>query len=600
MKSLITFLSCMLEESGMQCHVSTALDLKTIKSRVEHEGLSFLQITLPSFGKDLQKGLDLGYVSDDLFVGFQRTGGLPRFLSGFLRLVFDSKSGRLLNEPSIDAIFWIRQITLAFEKMSDTCSDARNQSALQRYVECENELRQRPDLDPQLARDFLRVSGLLWNDILSAVDSDVANLRLIPKHGPGSTADRISGNQKWDQTVWPDRLNDVFNFVDYILPSARHYAELSDRVTFIEPGAELPVRVITVPKTLRTPRIIAIEPTAMQYAQQAVLGSIVQHLERFSIPRSLIGLLDQTPNQRLAEEGSLTGSLATLDMKEASDRVHNQHVRLLLSRYPHLFEAVDACRSRKADVPGFGVIRLAKFASMGSALCFPFEAIVFATLVFLGIERDLNRPLTKKDILSFIGRVRVYGDDIIVPVEHVASVSRTLHDFGHVVNSGKSFWNGKFRESCGKDYYDGHDITIVRLRSGLPSSRKHVPEIISTVSTRNQFYYAGHWKIAAFLDDILNRVIPFPNVTERSQLLGRHTFLPIVNDGEGWDDELHLPLVTGVVVHAPSPSCEIDGYPALLKCLAKSSDLPFADAEHLVRAGRPLRVTLKQRRSSPV
>jgi len=127
----------------------------------------------------------------------------------------------------------------------------------------------------------------------------------------------------------------------------------------------------------------------------------------------------------------MNGNLATLDLSEASDRVSNQHVRLLVKNHRALREAVDATRSRKADVLG-KTIRLAKFASMGSALCFPFEALVFATIVFVGIERELNRQLTQKDIESFYGRVRVYGDDIIVPVEYVESVVRELEALGFV------------------------------------------------------------------------------------------------------------------------------------------------------------------------
>ncbi len=600
MKSLITFLSSVLAEAETQCHVSTTLDGKTIKRRVEHEGLSFLTITLPTFGKDFQKSLDQMYVSDDLFVGFQRTGGLPRLFSGFLRLVFDSKSGRLLDAPSIDAIFWIRQLTLMFEKMSDECSNARNQAALKRYVECENELRRAPDLNPSDSEGFSRIARLLWSDLFQLVDEDIYYGRLTPKHGPGKTADRLNGNAKWTQHVWPERLQEEFCFSEFLVPSQRYTAEASDRIMFVEPGSETPVRVVTVPKTLKTPRIIAIEPTAMQYAQQAILGSIVEHVEELTVPRELIGFLHQEPNRLLAEKGSRDGSLATLDMKEASDRVSNQHVRLLLKDFPNLFRAVDSCRSRKADVRGFGVYRLAKFASMGSALCFPFEAIVFMTLVFLGIERELNRPLTKDDIQSFLGQVRVYGDDIIVPVEFVSSVSTVLGDFGHQVNVGKSFWNGKFRESCGGDYYDGIDITVIRLRSGLPSSLKHSSEIVSTISTRNQFYLAGHWKIARYLDNLLQGFVPLPDVYESSQLLGRITLLNLLNaDYSKWDDELHVPLVKGLVVHAPIPESPLDGYPALLKCLAKRGDLPFADAKHLENAGRPLRVTLKQRWSSP-
>jgi len=202
---------------------------------------------------------------------------------------------------------------------------------------------------------------------------------------------------------------------------------------------------------------------------------------------------DQTPNQRLAREGSLTGALATLDLSEASDRVSNQLVRTMLEDYPHLHWAVDASRSRKADVPGHGVIRLAKFASMGSALCFPFEAMVFLTLIFLGIERESSTLLTRRKLERYVGKVRVYGDDIICPVDSVDSVVSVLTLFGAKVNTGKSFWTGRFRESCGKEYYAGEDISIVRVRREFPTSPKDAARVMSIISLRNQFYKTGLW-----------------------------------------------------------------------------------------------------------
>jgi len=130
--------------------------------------------------------------------------------------------------------------------------------------------------------------------------------------------------------------------------------------------------VIAVPKTMKTPRIIAVEPTAMQYMQQAISDNLVSNLEGRHFPyKWMIGFERQEPNQQMAKEGSLHGELATLDLSEASDRVSNQHVRRLTKGFPRVTEGIQACRSRKADVPGHGVIRLAKFASMGSALTFP-------------------------------------------------------------------------------------------------------------------------------------------------------------------------------------------------------------------------------------
>ena len=616
MKSLMLFLQVMLQELGAWCRTSTARDFKEIASRVESEGMSFLTISLANFGSDFQKSLDQGYVGSDQFSGFRRSGGLPRFLSGFLRLVFDASSGRLLDVPDIDAIFSVRQITLAFSKMSSPshpCSESRVKKAISRYVECEQELKaltskptaqvvggcSSPVVDVDLT-SFARIGRLLWSDLLQKMDESIYYGDIIPSHGPGATADKLKGNLKWCQLEWPLRLEKEFSFCEFLIPNFRYLPDISDRVMFLEPGSERPVRVITVPKTLKTPRIIAIEPTAMMYMQQGIHSMMQRAINNDFVANSLIGYSSQIPNQELAKVGSANGRLATLDLREASDRVSNQHVRILLHDFPNLFRAVDATRSRKADVPGHGVIRLAKFASMGSALCFPMESIVFMTIVFLGIEKALNRPLTKEDVLFFLGKVRVYGDDIIVPVEFVLSVADQLHAFGHKVNSDKSFWTGKFRESCGKDYYDGTDISIVRVRRDIPNQRTDVQEIVSTVAMRNQLYEVGMWATARYLDTVLERFIPFPIVSDTSSVLGRiSVFKPSDSRSGFWDKLLHLPLVEGCVVVGEPPRSLIDGYPALLKCLSKEGDSPFEDSRHLERSGRPSVVGIKRRKVSP-
>ena len=584
MKSLIAFAKVLISEAGERCGISTDRDIKTVTGRVEHEGISFLTITLPAFCVDLQRALSVGMVTDDMFLGFQRHAGLPRFLGGFLQLVFDRSSGLLVDDPSIEAIRSLRQITLAFGKMHLDCTDARIAKAIQGYVDCEQDVR-RADKDfPLFREEFVRVGTLLCGEMFSRLDLAVQIGDLRPKHGSGKTADRLFGNAKFDNREWTERLDRVFPVMDWLVPTYKHL-EVLDRVSILEPGNERPVRVVTVPKTLKTPRIIAMEPTCMMYAQQALHERILELLPRDEILGKLMDYSTQIPNQELARKGSRDGSLATLDLSAASDRVSNQHVRALLSAWPSLAEAVDASRSRKADVRGHGVLRLAKFASMGSALCFPFEAMVFTTIVFLGIQDELGRPLTRKDIKSFHGKVRVYGDDIIVPTHMVTSVMKRLSSFGMVVNTAKSYGTGKFRESCGADFFDGHDVSVVRVKEEFPTSRKHVEGLVSTVSLRNHLWDRGWYNCAEYLDKILGRVLPvYPVIPRNSSALGRWSF-DAVNIG-GMHEDYQVPTLRAcVATHVPLAS-PVSGYGALLKFFLHRGIEPPADKKHLERAGR--------------
>ena len=553
-----------------------------------------MTISLSDFGKDFQKSLDLGHVDRRLFTGFQWKGGLPRFLGGFLGLVFDRDTGVLLDNPNIDAILAIRQLTLSFAKISIPCTQYRERKAMREFVECEQDVR-RADAErsPIDLEDFARVSAVLFRRMFTEVDRMVYDGNIVPKHGPGATSDRLMGNQKYYQKSWPRRLEEVFPMGEFLLPNWSYYDQL-DEVDILEPGSEIPTRVVSVPKTQKTPRIISMEPTAMQYAQQGLKEVIVESIESDSVLRRIIGFEDQTPNQRMAQEGSREGTLATLDLSEASDRVSNQLVRAMTRNHAHLHKGIDACRSRKADVPGYGVMRLAKFAPMGSALCFPLEAMCFTTCIFLGIERELNTRLNWNLVKRYSNSVRVYGDDIIVPVDFVRSVTAVLESFGFKVNRSKSFWNGKFRESCGKEYYDGHDVSIVKVRKVFPTSPRNATEVIGIVELRNQLYWAGYWATCKWLDNYIRKVIKhYPVVLPTSSVLGRQSALGF--ETQKLHRDTHAPLVRGYVVSVRIPHNPVDDSYALLKFFLKRGGLPSVDREHLERSGRPHAVDIKLR-----
>lgn len=331
MKSHMLLLQVILHELGDRCNTSTSRDWKTITTRVEHEGLSFLTITLPQFCKDFEKSLDRGVVSSSLFVGYSKRGYLPRFLGGFTGRVFNTQNGLILDDPDIDAIHAVRQICLLYGKVNLPCSDARTAAAIDRFIQCEEDIRLH---DATLSYDdmsqFKRLAVMHLGSVMSSLDRKIHEGDILPKHGPGSTADKLFGNEKFNQHEWTDRLeNGYFPHGEFLFSSwSQCNPEATDftHVNILEPGAERPVRVITVPKTLKTPRIIAIEPTCMQYTQQGIMVALVRAIESDSLLQHFIGFTRQGPNQTMARDGSLSGNLATLDLSEASDRLSLIHI----------------------------------------------------------------------------------------------------------------------------------------------------------------------------------------------------------------------------------------------------------------------------------
>ena len=120
MKSLVQIFEAVLHDCSTRCDVPMVRDLKTVMNRVEHEGDSFLTITLPAYCRDFEKSLDSGQVAPTAFLSFRKDGCIPAFLQGYMRQVFDSH-GRIRDVPSPDCISVIRQFCLMFKKVVCFC-----------------------------------------------------------------------------------------------------------------------------------------------------------------------------------------------------------------------------------------------------------------------------------------------------------------------------------------------------------------------------------------------------------------------------------------------------------------------------------------------
>jgi hypothetical protein len=619
MNSLTTLLLEVLADAGTSCGIDTKQDSKTILRRVEKEGESFMTITLPSVVKDLYKALDQGAVSLEHFPAFKRKRGevIPLFMGEFFGTIFDPASGEIhsayadssLELDMVRAIRAIVQVTGLHGKLFEQAPPKRTAYALDRYVENDGRV---------MVADLFRGSRLrklgsserelrtaihvLFGGPFGRAQARIRSEDLRPKHGPGSVADRLFGNEKWQQPAWPERLEDVFPYGKWNFNTWLNFLEEVDSGNVSDPGPEIPVRVITVPKTQKTPRIIAIEPTHMQYMQQAVKDVLEEELFSDKLANSMMGYKSQVPNQDLALEGSITHDLATLDLSDASDLVSCQLVNYLFRDWPDLRRAIMATRSTHADVLG-EVIHLHKFASMGSALCFPIEAIVFSAIVLVGIRRSLHPYRSLRWVARhYEGMVRVYGDDIIVPTGAAQSVVDHLEASGLKVNRDKSFWTGGFRESCGKEYWHGHDVTYVKVRFRLPTPHKPVSEnaesIAHTVALRNNFAKAMifNGSVVEYLDSILREALHgvYPMVASTSPALGWHGPFGLY-ETQRTDNDTQTPMVKAYTIVAKPPASKLDGNAALMKCLVNDSELPIQDPEHLLRAGRPAALHIKQR-----
>jgi len=240
-------------------------------------------------------------------------------------------------------------------------------------------------------------------------------------------------------------------------------------------------RVTTVPKNAKTDRIIAIEPDLNMICQLGIGEMIRKRLNR-------VGLLTPTAQQNnaeLARIGSLTGRFATIDLSMASDTVSYELVRTLLPA--RWFEALEQCRSPMGVLPSGERVVYQKFSSMGNGYTFELETLIFWALV--------------SAVLDLYGggkhQVLVYGDDIIIPTQYMEHVLEVIKMVGFIPNLKKTFGDGPFRESCGKHYFQGADVTPFYVRRPVDSIHRRY-WLANSIKRWSRLYYGldGTYKSA--------------------------------------------------------------------------------------------------------
>lgn len=236
--------------------------------------------------------------------------------------------------------------------------------------------------------------------------------------------------------------------VPLVLATLKHLGVIESDSEVYPPKKDAPLRlrltdfnrVAFVPKNYKTHRSIAAEADLNLPFQLAIDHHIKAQLRRVGID-----LGSQKRNVDLARKGSIDGSVATIDLSMASDTLSYELVKQL---FPvKWYQLLDMLRAKGYKLKGEAGL-YHKFSSMGNGFTFPVETLVFYAAC----------KAAGSDVAC------VYGDDIIVETECAQRVISILRFIGFRTNKEKTFVDGKFRESCGADFYEGTNIRPFFIR----------------------------------------------------------------------------------------------------------------------------------------
>jgi hypothetical protein len=475
-------------------------DILEVQTRVANEGLPFLTVALPELGKAL-----------DTFHSTQEWSPCPSFKTDAMGLpYFLGKAIESALEGNSVAVDCVRQLSYVFYKLEVEYGDSTEREFLENFIKSDRDLSAIDyTSDTEWAysttnngcgHSFARCSTVaLVNEMARLIGRVLCNSNprdIRPCHGTGVTSCRTPNHMKWSTIQYYEPIDTTFGYTDLFFYNQTH---LSDELHRLEESLHiLPrARVCLVPKDSRGPRVISCEPAALMYVQQGLMRKLYSLLETSHITRGQINFIDQGVNQGLAYQGSLNDNLATIDLSDASDRVSLNLIRRVFPS--DWVECLEACRSEETILPNGVVVKLNKFAPMGSACCFPVEALVFwacaqaTTRLLFG----LNRP------------VYVYGDDIICDASFARGIMVGLESVGLKVNRNKTYVSGPFRESCGGDFHRGMDVTPIRVRKMFTSSGTGLDTCADLLNECiDKFGYESSHSIVRLIEEVVGFVYP--------------------------------------------------------------------------------------------
>lgn len=290
---------------------------------------------------------------------------------------------------------------------------------------------------------------------IAAILGDVPSYDAVDfKFGPGASFGVRGDTSVYKKLASPLECTFAFAQIaaDFLAEFPGWYSEeslpeVANRQLSLVAGSELTF----VPKDAKTDRPICIEPMLCGLYQKGAGSYIRNRLSHHGV-----NLRDQTINQSLAGK-ALDDGLATVDFSSASDTIAYMLILELLPT--DWFEFLDVARSPSYLAEG-NWYNFHKFTSMGNAYTFELETLVFYALAVAScIEEGVPYETG--------ANLHVYGDDVIIPKAAFDLFLEVSTYCGFTINTEKSFTSGVFYESCGADWFSGHNVRPILLKKRI-------------------------------------------------------------------------------------------------------------------------------------
>jgi len=591
---------------GSNNKYTTEYDRNQFSEKCISEGADYYARCLTAWRTALLSGLQTGVLEEPALYPLEKGEGsaLPMFMHKAWAAIFSDENGCLLPNISIDAVSCLNQLFAVFGKIRGGHTPESVGLCLERFVQNEQIL---SDRSLRYAADPSRLEGSVVIDpkpngrsaragivvdtariLVRYVLSRINPRDILPKHGSGASACSTLVHQRYFEPRYVKSIDGIWSYPEYFYAGASHVCDVMPAVDIggssftdgwtvanqLRPCVGLGhlatyepcAKILVVDKDARGPRIISCEPRETMFIQQGLNRLLTEQLEAHPLTSGLVNFTDQRVNQRQAFLGSITQDTSTLDLKDASDLLSMDLVKMLFPE--NWVEALEACRSKKTMLPDGTVVTLSKHAPMGSACCFPIMALSIWALLTALTNYDAVRNGRHVRRRKLPTRVYVYGDDIVVPTAFAAAAIGLLESVGLAVNKDKSFVAGSFRESCGKEYYRGVDITPCRLRS-LPDD--DYDSRMKVIAFHNNCYEKFGFQPFGITTLVHNW---YRNVPERSTGLNCPWTTDLIDPGT-----LEAPTLWGMedIVNNTSLACVLNVFRAC------NSHLPSRPNRHLCR-----------------